>query len=359
MIEFDFSIIVGETEVRARGCQDKPKMGLFGPSGCGKTTILNCIAGLAHPDKGIITLNGVTLFDDSKKINVPAHKRAIGYVFQDKRLFPHMSVKTNIEYGRRHDGAGPEISELAEVFGLDDILDRQPTTLSGGEYQRVALARTLAASPGLLLLDEPLVSIDMQSKLRILPYLVKAYDVWRIPYVYVSHSLSEILFLTDMTWEMKQGEIIQTVNPINLLSRSSQDIDPILNILEGRVVETPQHTGFAIVSSDDSRLSVPNKGLRVNEPISVAIPSSDLIISTAIPHGISARNVLPARIKSMEQNGYALWVIAESGSDRFIVELTEEAGRELALEPEKAVYLIFKSHSALVTSLDREWNNEK
>ncbi len=160
MLEFDFKIKVGTFEMRAYGRQDKPRMGLFGPSGCGKTTLMNCLAGLLCPNEGFISLNGETLFDSKRKLNVPPQKRFIGYVFQDGRLFPHMSVRDNIEFGQHRDFPGPGLSELMEVFDLKWLLDRSPNTLSGGEYQRVGMERALAAAPRLLLLDEPLSSID-------------------------------------------------------------------------------------------------------------------------------------------------------------------------------------------------------
>ena len=357
MLEFDINITIGSFELHASGRQEEPQMGLYGPSGCGKTTLLNCLAGLLPPNKGYILLNGETIFDSEKKINVPAHKRAIGYVFQDGRLFPHMSVKENIEYGRHPDHAGPDLSELTNVFDLEDLLDRSPNTLSGGESQRVALARALTAAPQLLLLDEPLASIDTALKLRIMPYLTKAYEVWQIPFIYVSHLLSELLFLTVLTWEMTRGQVIRSVHADELLSSASRDGEHILNILGGVIEDVPENTGFMLVSCDGQNWKVPNNGMHTGENVSIAIPAGDLIISLKPPEGLSARNVLPARIQHLEQNGHTLWVVAASGSNRLVVELTEDAGRELGLQPGKSVYLIFKSHSINVTAMKEGQTN--
>ena len=351
MLEFDFKIKVGTFKLHAYGRQNKPRMGLFGPSGCGKTTLMNCLAGLLCPNEGFISLNGETLFDSKRNLNVPPQKRFIGYVFQDGRLFPHMSVRDNIEFGRHRDFPGPGLSELTEVFDLKWLLDRSPNTLSGGEYQRVGMARALAAAPKLLLLDEPLTSIDTVAKLRIMPYLTRAYELWKIPFIYVSHSLSEILFLTTATWEMADGRIIHAVHPRELLSRSSHNGEPILNILEGTVESVPENTGYSLISCNGQKWKVPNRDLHVKEKVSMAIQAGDMMLSINMPQGISARNVFPAKIRHLEQNGHALWAIAASGTNQLVVELTEDAGRELRLQPGKPVYLVFKSHSVTVTSI--------
>ena len=351
MLEFDFKKRVGSFDLHVVGRQDDPRMGLFGPSGCGKTTLMNCLAGLLTPDEGVIKLNGETVFDSVKKINIPPQKRRIGYVFQDGRLFSHMSVRDNIEFGRQFDSSGPGFEELSEVFDIKDLLDRSPDTLSGGEYQRVGIARALAASPKLLLLDEPLSSVDIASKLNIMPYLAKAYILWQIPYIYVSHSLSEIIYLADMSWQMYHGKIIHSVHPNELLAKSSHEVDPILNIIEGTVESAPVNTGYMMVSCGDQKWKVPNKEMLAGEKVSMALQAGDMMVSINAPQGISARNVFRTEISHLEQNGHALWVVAAFGSNQLVVELTEESGRELGLKTGKQVYLVFKSHSVTVTSI--------
>ena len=358
MLEFNFKVRLGTFHLHARGQQTAPRMGLFGPSGCGKTTLLNCLAGLLRPYEGFISFGGQALFDSSKGRHVPAHRRAVSYVFQEGRLFPHMTVRANIEYGRRRRAKEPTLAELCEVLNLKNLLQREPETLSAGERQRVALARALAAGPRLLLLDEPLPSLDEASRLRILPYLMQVYETWNVPFVYVSHTLTEILFLTEMSWQMSRGQIERCVRARGLLSLSPHAVDPILNILTGTVRAVPPHAGYAVVSCNSQTLKVPNNGLCSGDDVAVALPARDLMLSLLPPQGLSARNVFAATIRHMEQNGHVLWVIAEAGGNELVVELTEEAGRELRLRPGLPVQVIIKSHSITVTVLKREAPHE-
>jgi molybdate transport system ATP-binding protein len=184
---------------------------LFGRSGAGKTSIINMIAGLLSPDRGVITLEGETLDDVAARIHLPAYRRRIGYVFQDARLFPHLSVAENLDYGRRMNGLARDEAEAARVtrlLDLDDLLARRPGKLSGGEKQRVALGRALLSRPRLLLLDEPLGSLDEERKAEILPYLVRLRDQSAIPMVYVSHSADEVRMLATQVLQVYQGHIV-------------------------------------------------------------------------------------------------------------------------------------------------------
>jgi molybdate transport system ATP-binding protein len=183
---------------------------LFGPSGSGKTSVVNMIAGLLTPDRGSIALNGATLFDAAAGINVPPHRRHIGYVFQEGRLFPHLSVRQNIDYGRRMSGRARDPEEFARIVALLDIgrlLDRRPRLLSGGERQRVAIGRALLMRPRLLLLDEPLASLDSGHKHEILPYLVRLRDEAKVPMVYVSHTASEVRQIATTVMRIDGGHV--------------------------------------------------------------------------------------------------------------------------------------------------------
>jgi molybdate transport system ATP-binding protein len=198
---------------------------LFGPSGGGKTSVVNMIAGLLTPDRGLIALNGTTLFDAANGINVPPHRRHIGYVFQEGRLFPHLSVRQNIDYGRRMSGHPRDTEEFArivELLGIGHLLDRRPGLLSGGERQRVAIGRALLMRPRLLLLDEPLASLDSGHKHEILPYLVRLRDEAKVPMVYVSHTASEVRKIATTVVRIEAGHVIAT-GGLELLDKADRE----------------------------------------------------------------------------------------------------------------------------------------
>ena len=209
MLRVEVTKQLGEFSLEASFTSEGRVTGLFGASGAGKTSLINMIAGLLRPDRGVIALDGETLDDTSKGIHVPPHRRRIGYVFQDARLFPHLDVRQNLDYGRRMNGLAVDPAQHARVTDLLDIghlLDRRPGKLSGGERQRVALGRALLSKPRLLLLDEPLGSLDEGRKEEILPYLVRLRDEG-IPMVYVSHDAAELRQLATQIVMLKRGRV--------------------------------------------------------------------------------------------------------------------------------------------------------
>jgi molybdate transport system ATP-binding protein len=187
---------------------DKPVTALFGPSGAGKTTVLDAIAGLRTPGSGSITINERVVFDSRSGINVPTHRRHVGYVAQDVALFPHMSVRKNVLYGRR-EGQRLSLPIVTRMLEIEGLLDRNVPQLSGGERQRVALARALMSAPELLLLDEPLAAVDVERRRRILPYLELVRDELRVPIVYVTHDRSEATQLADEVIVLREGRLIE------------------------------------------------------------------------------------------------------------------------------------------------------
>lgn len=201
---------------------------LFGPSGAGKTSVVNMIAGLLAPDRGAITLNGTTLFDAAAGINVPPHRRHIGYVFQEGRLFPHLSVRQNVDYGRRMSGHRRDAEQFTRIVKLLDIghlLDRRPRLLSGGERQRVAIGRALLMRPRLLLLDEPLASLDSGHKREILPYLIRLRDEGSVPMVYVSHTAPEVHQIATTVVRIEAGRVTASGGPELLDETAARGLD--------------------------------------------------------------------------------------------------------------------------------------
>jgi molybdate transport system ATP-binding protein len=201
---------LGEFTLEASFTSEGRVTGLFGASGAGKTSLINMIAGLLRPDRGSIVIDGETLDDTTARIHVPAHRRRIGYVFQDARLFPHLDVRQNLDYGRRMNRLADDPAQRARVTDLLDIsglLDRRPGQLSGGERQRVALGRALLSKPRLLLLDEPLGSLDEERKVEILPYLVRLRDEANVPMVYVSHDAAEMRQLATQIVMLRHGRV--------------------------------------------------------------------------------------------------------------------------------------------------------
>jgi len=208
MLRVDVEKRLGDFSLSADFAAERGITALYGPSGSGKTSVVNMIAGLVTPDRGIITLDGVALFDSTQRVNVPPHKRGIGYVFQDGRLFPHMNVRANLDYGRRMSGKPVDDARFKNVIGLlgiDHLLDRRPGSLSGGERQRIAIGRALLMQPRLLLLDEPLASLDTARKAEIIPYLERLRDEFALPMIYVSHSPEEIRRLATRVVRLDNG----------------------------------------------------------------------------------------------------------------------------------------------------------
>jgi molybdate transport system ATP-binding protein len=210
MLRVDVTKQLGEFSLQVAFTSDGRVTGLFGASGAGKTSLINIIAGLLRPDRGTIAIDTETLDDTATHTHVPAYRRRIGYVFQDARLFPHLDVRQNLDYGRRMNRLADDPAQRKRVTDLLDIgglLDRRPGQLSGGERQRVALGRALLAQPRLLLLDEPLGSLDEERKIEILPYLVRLRDEAGIPMVYVSHDVDEMRQLATQVVMLKRGRV--------------------------------------------------------------------------------------------------------------------------------------------------------
>jgi molybdate transport system ATP-binding protein len=225
MLAVDIERRLGDFAIKVAFESKGSVIGLFGSSGSGKTSIVNMMAGLIKPDRGRIALDDTVLFDSTKRVNVPMHRRRVGYVFQEGRLFPHLSVAANLDYGRRlsrlpHDEA--EWQRVVDLLDIGHLLDRRPGRLSGGERQRVAVGRALLMRPRLLILDEPLASLDAARKREILPYLMRLRDEAHMPMVYVSHQAGELRRIATTVVRLDGGRVMQT-GGLELLDQADLD----------------------------------------------------------------------------------------------------------------------------------------
>jgi molybdate transport system ATP-binding protein len=287
---------------------------LFGPSGAGKTTIANAIAGLLRPNEGRVVIGDKTVFDKHAGIFVPPRSRRIGYVFQEARLFPHMSVEQNLRFGWRRAplaASGEEFTRMVEMLGLAHLMERKPVKLSGGEKGRVALARALLSSPELLLLDEPLAALDAERKAEILPYFEKLRDDARLPMIYVTHSLDEVARLADALVLVKAGRVVAQGTVFDLLPdlefTGAADSPAIGAVFEATVLAEREDDRLTPLAFGGGELLVARIARPVGTRIRVRLRAEDVMIARERPREISANNVLSAVISSVrsDEQGHA------------------------------------------------------
>lgn len=327
---------------------------LFGRSGAGKTTVVNAVAGLIRPEAGRITLGTRVLWDASAGIWVPPHRRRIGYVFQQARLFPHLSVAQNLSYGSwfaRRQGRAPaaKLAQVVEMLGIGPLLARRPATLSGGEAQRVAIGRALLAAPELLLLDEPLAALDDARKAEILPYLERLRDETQVPVLYVSHAVSEIARLANTVVALEQGRVVRA-GPAEALLADPQVV-PTLGVREAGAVLTGRvrahhEDGLTELSLRGGPLLVPGVTGAPGDHVRVRVHAHDVIIARARPEGLSALNILPATVRQVHQGaGPGVAVQLDLGGDLLLARITRRSAEALALAPGVTCHAILKSVS--------------
>jgi molybdate transport system ATP-binding protein len=337
---------------------------LFGPSGAGKTTIVNAIAGLFRPARGRIAIDGDVLFDSAIGASVPARQRRIGYVFQDARLFPHLSVRDNLLFGARRRpqrGTVPrfgsqDFDAVVALLGIEPLLDRRPHTLSGGERQRVALGRALLAAPRLLLLDEPLSGLDQARRAEILPYLERLRDEAGIPMLYVSHNVDEVARLADNMVVLDAGRIVAAGSVFDLMARL--DLYPLTGlyeagaVLEARVEAHDRDDRMTSLAFDGGRLFVPGIEGSIGGALRVRIRARDVMLALDEPGAISANNVLRgivteihpgAGIAGAHVPGAHVDVQIACGNTRLIARITRRSLVRLALQPGHAIFAVIKS----------------
>jgi molybdate transport system ATP-binding protein len=326
---------------------------LFGRSGCGKSTLIALIAGLLSPDSGRIQVGEDVLADSDRDYELDARHRRIGVVFQDARLFPHLSVLGNLQYGAKRLPRGTPtpigFDDVVALTGLGALLSRRPHELSGGEKQRVALGRALLAQPRLLLLDEPMASLDLARREELLPYFEKLRDAFAIPIVYVSHQFDEVLRLATRVVLMDAGRVLAdgdlaAVSRHRAL-RAIVGPDAVGAVLSG-IVEGTDDAGLTVVRVGDAAFTV-DDSLAVGQRIQIQVLARDVIVASARPSGLSVRNVVAARVVSLTPDvGRAVLVELDIGrTSTLLARITARAAQELGLVADKQVWALIKAVS--------------
>jgi molybdate transport system ATP-binding protein len=329
---------------------------LFGPSGAGKSTLLDCTAGLVRPEEGRIALGEKILFDTETRVDLPPQRRRMGYLFQSAALFPHMSVEENVAYGLdqlpanvRHE----QVREILKAFRVEGLRTRKPGEISGGEAQRVALARSLVTEPRTLLLDEPLTGLDAELKSSIVDDLRAWNASKRIPILYVTHSREEVDALGERVIALENGHVVSSGTPMDVLDAPRRkrlaQAAGFENLLPGTVVDLREADGVMRVRLGETacEIEVPLGYAAVGTRVRVAIRAGDILLATEQPRGLSARNVMQGKITSLERRGTMVIVRVDCGVT-FLAHVTPGAVRSLELTAGRKVWLVLKTHSCHV-----------
>lgn len=325
---------------------------LFGRSGAGKTSLVNAIAGLIRPDRGHVSVDGEVLTDTATRRFVPAHRRRVGYVFQEGRLFPHLNVRQNLGYGRwfapKAGISGSEFGQVVELLGIEHLLARRPANLSGGEKQRIAIGRALLARPRVLVMDEPLASLDDSRRQEIFPYIERLRDEMRLPIVYVSHSVPEVARLATTLVVLSEGQVAAIGPTAEVMGRL--DLFPLTGraeagaILATRVAGHDRSFGLTILKAAAGELRVPRLDLPVGTALRVRIRARDVMIALAPPENLSALNVLPGTVAEIAtSDGPIVQMRLDCAGEALIARLTRRSVETMGLIPGLKVHAVIKS----------------
>jgi molybdenum ABC transporter ATP-binding protein len=337
--------------------EQNDRMILFGASGSGKTTILKLILGLIAPDSGNISINNKTIFDSSINYVMPTHERQIGYVPQNYKLFPHLNVNNNITYGipkKKLSHNLDYINGIINKLDLKHMQERSVLNLSGGEMQRVAIARALAIRPNLLLLDEPFASLDVELHHSLRLLIKQLQEESHIPMIIVTHDHEEAISLGTKLHVLHEGKFIESGIPIEILGQpqkiATADLLGVENTITSTVLSVDNANGIMLCGNQDLQLEVPLYDVVISDKVVVGIRSSDVIIATEPPVHISARNIIKARIKSINTQASGIELVCEIGSTEIRSKITLSSLEDLQLTVNQEIHVFFKASSCFIIS---------
>jgi len=352
LLEFEARARRGAFALDARfATHDAPVTALFGRSGAGKSSVIAAIAGLLRPQAGRIVAGGEVLFDAARRIDLPPARRRVGVVFQDSRLFPHMDVRANLLYGQRRarGAAGPALDAVIEPLGIGPLLDRRPATLSGGERQRVAIGRALLARPRLLLMDEPLASLDGERKAELLPLLERLPRAFAIPILYVSHAVDEVLRLADRLVlidagrTVAEGPVEEVANRADFAHIAAREgVPDAFSVIAATIESHDAAEAQTRLAFAGGALTVPRIAGHAGERVRLRIPASEVILAQQLPHGLSVRNAIAARVTALEDVRGMIEVTLDAGGP-LKARISRAARAELSLAPGATIYALIKS----------------
>jgi molybdate transport system ATP-binding protein len=349
-LEVDVDHAHSDFRLAARFVAPRGLTALFGRSGSGKTTLINIVGGLIRPDRGKVAVDGQVLVDTDRGLFVPSHRRRVGYVFQDSRLFPHLNVRRNLLYGHwftRHTAGRPaaDLDGVVKLLGIGPLLERGPASLSGGEKQRVAIGRALLAHPRLLLMDEPLASLDEARRAEILPYIERLRDEMGVPILYVSHSVAEVARLATTVVILTEGRVTAVGPVADILAQA--DAGEVGSVLDAVVVRHDEIFQLSVLKTAAGELQVPRLSVEVGAAVRAYIRGRDVMLSLRRPDEMSALNVLLGKVAAITPGGQDAQadVRLDCNGASVTARLTTKSVQRLALAPGRSVYAVIKSVS--------------
>ncbi|MBS0123476.1 molybdenum ABC transporter ATP-binding protein [Thetidibacter halocola] len=330
---------------------------LFGRSGSGKTSVVNAVAGLFAPEQGRIVLDKTLLFDATSRVSVPVHRRRLGYIFQEGRLFPHLTVRQNLAYGRwfaPKEANHADLGQIVDLLGIGPLLDRRPGALSGGEKQRVAIGRALLSAPRMILADEPLAALDDARKAEILPYLERLRDVMQVPMLYVTHSAAEVARLATTVVVLEGGRVIRQGGAAEVLADplvTPTGIRAVGAVLEARV-KVHHADGLTELEAGNQSLFLPRVPQSPGSALRIRIPAQDVILARHRPDGLSALNILRGTVRHVRAGeGPGALVTLDTSAGPVLARVTRRSAQALGLVEGVEAWAIIKTVALAPTDI--------